>query len=752
MNKIMNPQLSRRTVLNMSAGAAGGLMLGFQLGGSQEAQAAAGEFTPNAYITIQPNGRIVIMAKNPEIGQGVKTSLPMIVAEELDAAWTDVDVVQSPINDKLYGMQWAGGSQSIPQNWKTLRAAGGTARAMLVEAAARQWKVPAAELTTADSTVFHAASNRSAKYATLASAAAKLPVPDAKTLKLKDKSEFKLLGTFVTGVDNEEIVTGKPLFGIDVQLPGMLYAVYEQCPAAGGKPVSFNEAEIKAMPGIKDAFIVEGNGNLAQLAHGVAIVGESTWAVFRAKRALHVKWDETEASKDSWTSFTAQAQEFAKQPKGANVVVAAEGIDEAMNGAAKKLKAFYSYPFISHATLEPQNTTAWRKGDKLEIWSPSQIPGPNPPVFSAHPFLTGTLKIAPENFTIHQTRIGGGFGRRLNNDYMCQAAAIAWRVEGTPVKLVWTREDDMRHDMYRAGGFHQLEGGLDANGKLVAFRDHFITFTANGKSGTMGAAMNGAEFPINVLPGKAEVSQTLIPLKVPCGAMRAPGSNVFAFVLNSFLHELSVAAGRDHVEFLLEVLGEPRWLKEGNYGTMHTRRAADVIKLVADKSGWANQKSLPAGHALGIAFYHCHQGHVAEVAEVSVEGGKIKIHKVTFAADVGPIVNLAGAQAQAEGAIIDGISSMMHLKLGLENGRIQEGNFDQYNMMRIHEAPPVIESHFINSEFDPTGLGEPTYAPVAPAVANAVFTLTGKRVRSFPFMEEFAKTGTVASAGNKSAS
>ena len=742
---VVNKPLSRRSILNLSAGAAGGLMLGFVMSGSRQANAATATASPdksqlNAFISIKPDGRITIMAKNPEIGQGVKTSLPMIIAEELDASWVDVDVVQSPINDKLYGMQWAGGSQSVPTNWALLRKAGATGRAMLVEAAARQWKVAASECTTADSTVFHAASNRSAKYAELASAAAKLPVPAEASLKLKDRSQFKLIGQRIGGVDNEAIVTGKPLFGIDVVLPGMLYAVYEKCPAVGGRPVSFNEAEIKAMPGVKDAFIVEGNGNLTQLQHGVAIVADTTWAAFQAKRKLHVQWDETEASKDSWTDFTAQARELHKQPKGKDVIYTSEGIDEAMNGAVKRVKSFYSYPFISHATLEPQNCTAWRQGDKIEFWAPTQIPGPNPGGLSGWPYLTKDLKLAPENITVNQTRIGGGFGRRLNNDYMCEVAAIASRVNA-PVKLTWTREDDMRHDMYRSGGFHSLEGGLDANGKLVAFRDHFITFTGNGKSGVMGGAMNGSEFPVPVV-AKSEVTQTLIPLKIPCGPMRAPGSNVFSFALNSFLGELSAAAKRDHVEFLLEILGEPRWLKEGSYGALHTRRAADVIKLAAEKSGWG-RKDLPAGRALGIAFYFCHQGHVAEVAEVSMEGDKIIIHKVTFAADVGPIVNRSGAEQQAEGAIMDGISTAMNLKLAIENGRVQQGNFDQYNILRIKDAPPVVESHFINSEFEPTGLGEPTYAPVAPAIANAVFNLTGRRIRSLPFVDALKEKTSV---------
>ena len=722
-------KFSRRSVLNLSAEAAGGLLLGFAIcTAPREAHAARGDFEPNAFLSVKPSGRITILAKNPEIGQGVKTSLPMIVAEELDAAWSDVDVEQAPIDEEAFGAQFAGGSRSIPTNWDVLRQAGATARAMLVRAAAREWGVPAAECTTADSAVIHSASNRRLGYGELAGKAARLPVPEAGAVKLKDRSEYKLVGTRVTGVDNEKIVTGQPLFGIDTVLPGMLYAAYEKCPAVGGRVASANLDHVKSMPGVKDAFVLDGNGVVNQLMPGVAIVADSTWNAFQAKLALQVEWDESEASKDSWSAFSAQAQELASKPRGETVVHTTDGIDAAMNGASKKLKAFYSYSFVSHANMEPQNCTAWRQGNKLEIWAPTQIPGKNLGAFSVWGFLMKDLGYAEENITLHQIRAGGGFGRRLANDYVCEAAAIASRVDA-PVKLQWTRRDDMAHDFYRAGGFHALEGGLDRNGKLTAFRNHFISFTADGENAVSGGAMRNSEFPVPLI-ANAEISQTLLPLKIPCGPWRAPGSNVFAFAIQSFIHELAVAGGRDHLEFLLEILGEPRWLTPDRPYALNTGRAADVIKLAAEKAGWG--RKLPAGQGLGLAFYFSHAGHIAEVAEVSVEAGnKVRVHKVTVAADVGPVVNRSGAENQVEGAVIDGLSTMMNLQVNIENGRIQESNFDQYNILRMPDAPHV-EAHFIESEFPPTGLGEPALPPIAPAVANAIFAASGRRVRSLP--------------------
>ena len=725
-------KLSRRSILKLSGAAGAGLVLAFSLtpSGAEAATAvAAKNFAPNVFLRVSPDGGIVIVSKGPEIGQGIKTAFPLIVAEEMDAAWADVRVEQAMINPAVYGRQSAGGSTSIPNAWDQLRRAGATARAMLISAAAKQWNVPASECTAADSKVIHAASGREATYGALAIKASALPVPDPTKLTLKSRGEYKLLGKRFTGVDNLAVVTGKPLFGIDLTLPGMVYAVYEKCPAVGGKVASANLDHIKTLPGVKDAFILEGNGVTSEVMPGVAIIADSTWSAFKAKRALQVVWDESGASKDSWTKSSAEAARIAKQAATQSIQKIGN-VDEALKTAAKTVEAFYSYPFVSHATLEPQGCTAWFKGDEIELWVTSQTPE------RARTNVAKMLNMAEEKVVMHQLRAGGGFGRRLVNDPVSEAAAIAQRVNG-PVKLTWTREDDMRHDFYRPGGFHQFTAGLDAAGKLVAWRDHFITFTSDGKGPVSGGNIAATEFPAPLL-ANAEINQTMLPLKTPCGAWRAPRSNAIAFAVQSFIHELAVAAGRDHVEFLLEILGEPRHMPPQTTGALNTGRAAAVVKLAAEKSGWGTP--LPPGRGRGLAFHFSHAGHFAEVAEVSMDANKrITVHKVTVAGDIGPIINMSGAENQCQGGVVDGLSTMLNLQIGIENGRILEGNFTEYPLLRMKDAPPV-EVHFIQSEHPPTGVGEPALPPVAPAIANAVFAASGLRLRNMPFRNEGVTT------------
>ena len=712
-------KLDRRQFMKLTGLVGGGLMLAFTL---PRASAAGGPLQPNGYVRIDGDG-ITLFAKNPEVGQGVKTSLPMIIAEELDAAWDDVTVVQSPIDAEVYGMQFAGGSMSIPMNWTTLRQAGATARAMLVGAAAKRLDVAAAELTTADSHVVHKSSGRKLAYTELAAEAAEMPVPDAASLKLKSTAEFRLLGKRITGVDNEALVRGEPLFGIDQSVPGMKIAVYQKCPAIGGKAKSANLDAVKAMPGVHDAFILDGNGNAMDLLPGVAIVADSTWAAIRAKRALTVDWDETEASKDSWGDAVARAEALRSQT-GESVVDEGD-VDAAFAAADERVSGYYTYHFVSHAQLEPQNCTAAFADGAIELWAPTQTPG------SGIDAVARTLGIDKSKVTVNQLRIGGGFGRRLYNDFMCEAAAISQRA-GVPVKLQWTREDDMAYDLYRAGGFHQLEGSLDADGKVTGWRDHFITFANDGRP-VSGGALRPGIFPSGLVDN-VRFEQTALDWKNRCAAWRAPGANVFGFVVQSFVHELAAAAGRDHLDVLLEIFGEPRWLGQGNPQTLNTERAANVVKLAAEKAGWGRE--MPDGRALGLAFYFSHMGHIAEVADVSVADDKrIKVHKVTVAADVGPIVNLSGAENQMQGSVVDGLSTMLGLSVTFENGRVQQSNFDNYPLLRM-PATPKVDVHFVDSDFSPTGLGEPALPPLAPAVCNAIFTATGHRIRTLPISEE----------------
>jgi isoquinoline 1-oxidoreductase beta subunit len=721
--------VSRRSFLKVTGLAGAGLVLAYSAGGFAKGAAAAtaastkgGDLTFNAYVRIAPNGIVTLYNKAPEIGQGIKTSFPMIIAEHMDADWADVRIEQAPINPAVYGRQSAGGSRSTPTGWEAHRHAGATARAMLVTAAAKTWGVPESELTTEKSTVIHTASGRKLKYGELAEKAAALPVPDEKTVHIKARSEYKLLGTRVMGVDTPKIVTGQPLYGIDQKVPGMLYATYTKSPATGGKVASANLADIKKMPGVKDAFIVEGNGRVSELMPGIAIVATSTWAAIKAKRALNVVWDESEASDDSWSDMNQQAKRIAKG-EAATMLKEGGDLDGAFKSAAKTVEAFYAYPYLSHAPMEPQNCTASWKGDSIEFWAPTQAPD------RALDILSELLGLDKSKVLIHQVRAGGGFGRRLSNDYMCEVAAITKHM-GVPVKLQWTREDDMSHDFYRPGGFHQMKGALDAKGRLVGWSDHFITVSSDGKNPAASANIEVDAFPVSVTKNH-QVGQTFIAANTPTGPWRAPRSNSIAWVIQSFFHEMAVASGRDHVEFMLEAMGEPRWLKEGDEFALNTGRAAGVIKLAAEKSGWG--KKLPPGRGMGLAFFFSHSGHFAEVVEVSVDANKkVTVHKVVVAGDIGPVMNMNGAETQAQGAVIDGLSTMMGLEVTFEKGRNEQMNFDQYPILRMRSAPPVIEAYFIQSDFPPTGMGEPALPPLAPAVCNAIFAATGERIRTLP--------------------
>jgi len=728
MAVVTTARMDRRSFLKISGVVGAGFVLAFSLGGKGSAAfSKIGQSELNAYIRISSNGSVFIYSKNPEIGQGVKTSMPMIVAEELDANWNDVKVEQSPINEKVFGRQNAGGSRSIATNWDTLRKAGSTARHMLVQAAAKTWGVPTEECTTENSYVFHGKTNQQASYGALVNKAITLPVPAESTLKLKDRKDYKLLGRRITGVDNHALVRGQPLFGIDQTLPGMLYAVYEKCPAIGGRVKSANLDEIRKLPGVKHAFVVEGNGHPLELTTGVAIVATTTWGAFQAKKKLKVLWDESDASKDSWSGLVKQA--LAMKDQSAKKIVFETGdVDAAMQNAVKSIESFYSIQFLSHATLEPQNCTAWYRNGAIEVWAPTQSPG------RAVTNVAHTLGLEADKVTIHQTRVGGGFGRRLVNDSACEAAAISRHVKA-PVKLQWTREDDMAHDFFRTGGFHAFKGGIEASGKISFWQDHHIAFSADGKRPVIasGPRQPAHEFPAQLV-SNFSLGQSLLPLKTRCGLWRAPGSNITAWTTQCFLHELAVAAGRDHLEFLLELMGEPTWLPPKTLHSLNTGRAVDVIKLAAEKAGWG--KELSAGRGLGLAFHFSHAGHFAEVAEVSVSATKkLTVHSVTVAADIGPVINLSGAENQCQGSVIDGLSAMLDLEVTMENGRIQQTNFDTYPLLRMPDAPTV-DVHFIQSDNPPAGAGEPALPPLAPAVCNAIFAASGHRVRTLPLTKE----------------
>jgi len=722
---------ARRAFLQASAAIGGGLLLEFMLPmrgfGRTNPNAAGDGGILGAYVRISPDGLVTITSKNPEIGQGIKTMLPMLIAEELDADWSKVRIDQALSDPATYGRQFAGGSRATPLNWEPMRRVGAAARQMLVLAAAQTWAVPPGECQTSLGVVRHAPSGRTLTYGALASKAAVLAAPDLKTVTLKDPKDFRIIGTPQRGVDSPAVVTGMPLFGIDVDLPGMRHAVFVKCPVFGGTVNHANLDAIRAAPGVSHAFIVSGGQTFDGLVSGVAIVADSWWAAAKARRKLEVDWNEGPTAAQDSAGFATQAAALGPQPPAQSI--ARDGdVDAALASAAHVIEAAYSYPFLAHAALEPQNCTAHVQGTKAEIWAPTQNPD------SGRKIVAKTLGLAEADITIHMMRCGGGFGRRLMNDYMVEAAWISREVGG-PVKLLWDREDDLRHDFYRPAGFHFFKGGLDSTGTLVAFRDHFISFGAGGKFAN-SAGLQAAEFPARFVPN-LDLGTTLIELGIPTGPMRAPGSNALAFAFQSFIDELAFAAGRDPVQFRLDLLGPPRVYAgfpgpNGPAPDFDSGRMRAVLERVAERSAWGT-RSLPARSGLGAAFYFSHLGYFAEVVRASVDArGSVRVDKVWVAADIGShVINPLGAENQVQGAAIDGISAALGQAITIERGRAVQGNFDDYPLLRIDRAPPV-DLHFVISDNPPTGLGEPALPPVIPALCNAIFAATGKRIRKLP--------------------
>ncbi|MEM9918430.1 MAG: molybdopterin cofactor-binding domain-containing protein [Bacteroidota bacterium] len=727
MSTIIKTKYNRRSFLKVSTAAGGGMVLGFSWLASctsptpeQIISMPKEWFDINAFLKIGDNGIVTILSPNPEIGQNVKTAMPMIVAEELDVDWNKVVVEQAGLDTGKYQRQLAGGSQSIRQGWQGLRMAGATARRMLVEAAAKQWSVPMAELRTEAGTIYHDGSGQSIGYGEIASAAAGIQVPEE--VELKDPKNFKIIGTDRKNVDGHKIITGQPLFGLDVQREGMLIAMIEHPPAFGQKIKSIDDAAAKAMPGIKDVFTIttypEGMekqwSDVNAFNELVVVVGNSTWEVLKAKRALKIEWEADDKLESTADYEASLAKALEKAPEEA---ARKDGNPEkAFRDAEKIIERTYSAPFLAHNTMEPMNFFAHVTADKAELEGPIQTPE------YLRKSLIEVLGLPEEKISIMMTRMGGGFGRRLYGHFAVEAAVISKKVNA-PVKLIYTREDDMTQGTYRPAYRVTYRAALDKDNNLTGFH-------------VRGAGVHGSPVFANRYPAGA-IDNYLAEnhgrdSNISTGAWRAPRSNFIACAEQSFIDEVAEAVGQDPIAFRLSLFDKAMAKPVGENNDYDAERYAGVLKLVRDKSGWG--KETP-GVYRGVTAYFCHNSYVAQIVDVVMKDNQPKVQKVWCAVDCGIVVNPASALNQIEGGIIDGIGHAMYSAMTFKDGKPEQNNFHNYRLIRHREAPVEIETFFVDNGIDPTGLGEPSLPPIAAAVANALYRATGERVYDQPFIQ-----------------
>jgi len=751
---------SRRTFLKNTLLASGGLVIGVNwLTGCKNASSEAALAMPkewfnfNAYLKIGENGVVTIFTPNPEFGQNVMTSMPMIVAEELDVDWKNVLVEMAAFDTAKYADpampafgQFTGGSRGIMSKWEPLRNAGAAAKQMLKEAAAQAWQVPAAEIKTELGVLKHEKSGKSAGYGEMASAAAKLPMPEKPVLK--EIKDFKLIGQSQKNVRGKEIVTGKPMFGVDYKVDGMLIAMMEHPPAFGMKLKSFDGSAAKAMPGIKDVFPIKTyNDGQAKAMFDtnafpelVAIVGNSTWEVMQAKKALKCEWEAAPATSDSFefrgikrtnnypaglensADHAAKMEALAAKP---GKVMRKDGDPEAaFKKAAKVIERSYSCPHLAHNCMEPMNFFAHVQGDKVKAAGPLQAPG------IIEPTLAARMGIPVENIDIEMTRMGGGFGRRAYSHYLVEAALISQKVNA-PVKLMYSREDDMTNGIYRPAYHAVYRAALDENNNLLAFHVK--------AGGIPESPLHADRFPAGAIDNYL-AEEWQLDSNITIGAFRAPRSNFIAGAEQSFLDELAEAMGKDPIEFRLELLKRAKENPVGEKNDYDSARYAGVLELVRDKSGWG-KTPVAAGVSRGVAAYFCHASYAAHVLDLTMENGKPVVQKVTSAIDCGIVVNPDAAANMTEGAVTDGIGNALYGEMTFKAGAPDKTNFDKYRMIRMTEAPKAIDVHFVQNEIAPTGMGEPPFPPIFGALANALYKATGKRVYRQPFLGERAVMG-----------
>jgi isoquinoline 1-oxidoreductase beta subunit len=699
---------SRRNFLKMTAITSGGLVLGFNWFNVEAAPVvvsdsamAAGNIGFNSYLSIGTDGIITIMSPNPELGQNIMTSFPMIVAEELEADWTNVRVLQANLDNK-FQRQLTGGSGAVPHSWKLLRTAGATAKEMLIQAAAQQWGVPAAECSASMGIVSHGASGKKLGYGALAEAASKLTVPA--DVKLKDRKDFKIIGTRVRNVENKKIVTGKPLFGLDFYREGMLFAMVQRPESFGMKLKSVDSAAAKAVPGIVDVITFRNN---------VAVVGKSTWQVMKARKLLNIEY-EKEAAIESTDDHNKLF--LSLMDTGTATVRRKDGdVEAAFKNAAKVVKGEYQCPFLSHSPMEPMNFFAHVRPDGIELVGPTQTPA------RARTDVSKLLNVPEEKITLQLTRLGGGFGRRLQNDYALEAAEVSSIVKA-PIKLVWSKEDDMTGGVYRPAVRYRFEAALDASGNMTGYKLRGVGINSGNSTREHNFPSGAVD---NLLIDSVEHKSP-----ITTGAWRAPITNFLAYAEQSFIDEVAHAAGKDPVAFRLELLEKAKAKPVGEI-RYDVDRMIGVVKLAAEKSGWGKNKNV----SQGFSVYFSHASYVAQVAEVEMQSGMPVVKKIFAVADCGQVVNLGGARQQVMGGVVDGLGHAMYSKLSFKDGAAEQKNYNTYRLIRMKEIPEI-ETHFVDNGIDPTGLGEPALPPTGGAVANAIFKATGKRLRSQPFTDQ----------------